>query len=366
MSDSPVLSSPPLSKCQRAGFTLIELLVVIGIVALLVALIMPAVQSARESARRARCSANLRQIGIALHNYHDVFGSFPVGRIMSYDPRYDGGSPPCSAWLTDKSFLVMMLPQMDQAALYNHINQSVSILGRENSTTRAVAVSSYACPSDPEAGRARNQDLSILLYYGLTDPGRPLQFIATSYSGCFGSYDVDALPHLSRCPPAGQLAGQANGSIGDAAPIGAASINDGLSNTIFVAEKAVTTFQDLDAFDPALFQRYGSWTEGNLGRTLFSTFYPPNFWKEGSTATWWAWLHGASSLHPGGFNSLMGDGSARFIKETVQTWPLDPTTGYPVGAYKTGGGWWANVPSPGIWQALGTRSGGEVLDSTAY
>ena len=73
---------------------MIELLVVIGIVALLIALILPAVQSARESARRARCMGNLRQIGVALNNYHDVFGSFPVGRIMSYDPRYDGGNPP--------------------------------------------------------------------------------------------------------------------------------------------------------------------------------------------------------------------------------------------------------------------------------
>ena len=161
----------------------------------------------------------------------------------------------------------MILPQMDQTTLYNYINQSVSILGRENSTTRAVAVSSYACPSDPEAGHARNQDLSILLAYRLADPGKPLRFVATSYSGCFGSYDVDALPHLSRCRPSGRLSGQADGSIGDAAPIGAASITDGMSNTLFVAKKAVTTFQDLDAYDPSMFQRNGSWTEGNWDHT---------------------------------------------------------------------------------------------------
>ena len=357
---------PTPSRRHRSAFTLIELLVVIGIVAILIALILPAVQSAREAARRSRCSNSLRQIGIALNNYHDVFGSFPVGRIMSYDPRYDGGRPPCTAWVTDKSFLVMILPQMDQPVLYNAINQSVSMLGRENSTIRAVAVAAYACPSDPEAGRARHQDISILAAYGLTDPDKPLQFVATSYSGCFGSFDVDALPHLSRCPPAGQLSRQADGSIGDAAPIRAASIRDGLSNTIFVAEKAVTTFQDLDAIDPKLFAIYGSWTEGNWGRTLFTTFYPPNYWKDGSLSAWWAWTSGASSLHPGGFNALMGDGSVRFLKETIQSWPLDPLTGYPVGAYKTDEGWWANVPRPGVWQALGTRSGGEAVDSSSY
>ncbi len=358
-------SKPRRFACPR-GFTLIELLVVIGVVALLLALLLPAVQSAREAARRAQCSANLRQIGIALHNYHDGFGSFPVGRIATYDPRYDGGKPPCTAWLIDKSFLVMILPQMDQSTLYNHINQSVTINGRENSTIRAVAVATYACPSDPEAGRARPMDLSVFSFYRLADASQPLQFVATSYSGCFGSFDVDALTSRLHCPPARQLTAQANGSIGDTAPIGAASISDGLSNTLFVAEKAVTTFHDLDDFDPTLFQRYGLWTEGNWGRTILSTFYPPNYWKDGSVSTWWARLHGASSLHPGGLNGLMGDGSVRFIKDTIQSWPTNPLTGYPVGAYKTTGGWWENVPKPGVWQALGTRSGGEAIDSSAY
>ena len=334
--------------------------------ALLLALLLPAVQSAREAARRAQCSAHLRQIGIALHNYHDGFGSFPVGRIMTYDPRYGGGKPPCTTWLIDKSFLVMILPQLDHAALYNCINQSVTINGRENSTIRAVAVGSYACPSDPEAGYARHQDLSILAAFGLADPDKPLQFVATSYSGCFGSYDVDALLSGPHCPPGPQLTAQANGSIGDAAPISAASISDGMSNTLFAAEKAVTTFHDLDDFDPTLFNRYGAWTEGNWGRTLLTTFYPPNFWEDGGVSIWWARLHGASSLHPGGLNGLMGDGSVRFIKETIQSWPVDPLTGYPPGAYKTGGGWWENVPKPGVWQALSTRSGGEAIDSSAY
>ncbi len=348
------------------GFTLIEIVVVLGVISILIGLLLPAIQSAREAARLARCSNNMRQIGLAIHNYHDIHGSFPVGRIMSYDPRFDGGNPPCSAWLIDKSFLVMILPQIDQISLYNSLNQSVTILGRENSTSRATSVAVYACPSDPAAGIPRDEDLSVLTYWGLADPGQKLLFTATSYSGCLGSYDVAALPHLGRCPPQGQLMAQANGSIGDAAPITTASIRDGLSNTIFVAEKAVTTFEDLDSFDPTISRHFGEWTTGNLGFTLFTTFYPPNYYKVGTTNLWWAWLNGASSLHPGGLNVLMGDGSVRFVKETIQSWPTDQLTGYPVGADRTPGGWWLNVPKPGVWQALSTRSGGEVVDSTDF
>ena len=139
-----------------------------------------------------------------------------------------------------------------------------------------------------------------------------------------------------------------------------------MSHTLFAAEKAVTAFHDMDEYDPTLFQRYGIWTVGNWGTTVFSTFYPPNYWKDGAVTAWWARLHGASSLHPGGLNGLMGDGSVRFIKDSIQSWPTDPLSGNPVGAYRTSGGWWEGVPQPGVWQALSTRAGGEVVDSGSY
>src|SRR3954463_11083813 len=105
------------SRGERA-FTLIELLVVIAILAILIALLLPAVQAAREAARRIQCTNNLKQVGIALHNYHDQLGSFPTGGIVSTD---DAWSPTS----TGLSWRAMILPYMEQATLYNAINLDI-------------------------------------------------------------------------------------------------------------------------------------------------------------------------------------------------------------------------------------------------
>ncbi len=146
----------------RRGFTLIELLVVIAIIAVLIALLLPAVQAAREAARRSQCVNNLKQIGLAMHNYHQTNDVFPLGATLQ--PNAPGTVYNWSCW----SAQAQMLPYLEQGAIYNAINFSyacepyseptardkgyASLGGYINSTAYNMRVSSFLCPSDPNAG----------------------------------------------------------------------------------------------------------------------------------------------------------------------------------------------------------------------
>src|SRR5580704_14713034 len=137
------------TKTNRRGFTLIELLVVIAIIGVLIALLLPAVQAAREAARRAQCVNNLKQIGIALHNYHDQNGAFPTGGIVNI--KLSRG-----AWGANASMLswrVLVLPQVEQSNLYNAINTSLPLYGSGPNlgsayTAWVTVTSNWLCPSD--------------------------------------------------------------------------------------------------------------------------------------------------------------------------------------------------------------------------
>src|SRR3954453_13766559 len=124
-----------MKNVRRLGLTLIELLVVIAIIAVLIALLLPAVQQAREAARRAQCTNNLKQIGIALHGYHGIHDAFPTGGFAKTKENL-------YAWRC------LILPQMEQTALYNTINFSVQVGGRDSFTMWMTVVNTWLCPSD--------------------------------------------------------------------------------------------------------------------------------------------------------------------------------------------------------------------------
>jgi prepilin-type N-terminal cleavage/methylation domain-containing protein len=347
----------------RRGLTLIEILVVITVIAVLAGLLTPAVQSAREAARRAQCGNHLRQIGLALQVYHDVFDSLPPGRIKSYDPRYAGNNPPCTSSIVDKGLLISILPFIEQLPLYNSINQSLTILGMENSTIHRVRVSSFVCPSDTAASSLLRLNSNQLATYGvLPGPDGPPLMALTSYSGIMGEYPVVAQATLANgCVVDGRLIAQSDGAFNDVSPITYSMFADGLSRTAILSEHSATLIRNIDRTVPGTSAIRCWYVTGNSGDTLVTSFYPPNCDSVVAAGAVDALVLSASSMHPVGLNLLFGDGSVHFLKNTIQSWPFESKDGFPSGASQTPGGWWVGTPAPGVWQALTTRSGGETV-----
>ena len=207
--------------------------------------------------------------------------------------------------------------------------KSLAIVGREQRGANSVAISCFACPSDPMSGSPRRLNPGALTRFGVPDPS---WMVFTSYAGSMGSLAVDAFPSpRNGCVVASPLLAQSNGVFNDLSPIRLASVTDGLSNTIFVAEKSTTILQELDVVDPNLFAKHGWYITGNWGDTLIAALYPPNAYEKVTLGATGSWTSSASSLHPGGVNVLMGDGSVRFVKDSIQSWPLSPVSGKPAG-----------------------------------
>jgi len=347
---------------RRPGFTLIELLVVLLIISVLIALLLPAVQAAREAARRGHCANNLRQIGLGVFNYHDVIGSLPLGEMLLYDRRYINPRVPCRPWIQDKSFLVAILPYVEQAALYNAINQDLTIYGAENRTIGGVAVAAYACPSDPDSGVPRAGHPLERLTGVFDDPGAvEAPLVSASYAGCHSDGALLALPEPAlNCRVSPTRAAAANGCITDVGPLPLAAISDGTSCTIMVAEKSTTSLRpylgQVDQLGHNYFSESGWWFSGAMGDSLVTGLYAPNAYKKTPIRNIYAWTWSASSLHPGGVNVMMADGSVRFVKDTVDSRPPDSHEAPPpLGKARTG-----------VWQNLATRNGGEVVPADAY
>jgi prepilin-type N-terminal cleavage/methylation domain-containing protein/prepilin-type processing-associated H-X9-DG protein len=347
-------------KATRRGFTLIELLVVIAIIAALIALLLPAVQAAREAARRAQCINNLRQLAVAAHNYDDVHGTFPIGCPRMFEPSSLGKvptNPPTSGpvYVWDQSVFVSMLAQLEQQPLFDAMNFSRWICRPVNYTVFATGIRTLWCPSDPTIGELHTVS-------GFMWEGPPLTVSHSSYAGCTGMYFPEILFHYDNQGP---LKKQVNGAFNYDLAYPMAAFTDGTSQTLLFGERA----HGLLSPDDQAWWHW--WADAAVGDTLFWTLYPlnphrriPNISGEDSMA----YVSSASSFHAGGANFAFADGSVRFVKDTVETWPFEQNTGYPKGVSITSGGIYVLAPGtrPGVYQALSTRSGGEVVNAESY
>ena len=293
-----------LTMRKTRGFTLVELLVVIAIIGILVALLLPAVQAARAAARRASNKNNLKQIGLALHNYHGIHGTFPSGWIgvdSAGRPDVEGGS--------GFGWAAMILPMMEQSPLYEQLDFNTPIDSPANSEGRSTYLSIFRSPSDV------GPDFWEI---GAENGGGVLARLPTSsYIGCFGTtelHDCEGLPPGTTC--------EGNGVFFHNSRVRFADILDGTSNTLVVGERKTD----------AKLGWYSTWIgavpegEEAFARVLGAADHVPN-----SRANH---FDDFSSNDPGGVHFLLGDGSVRFLNETI------------------------NLE---IYHGLATRAGGEVI-----
>jgi prepilin-type N-terminal cleavage/methylation domain-containing protein/prepilin-type processing-associated H-X9-DG protein len=316
-----------MSRARR-GFTLIELLVVIAIIAILIALLLPAVQQAREAARRTQCKNNLKQIGLALHNYHDANNSFPFAFMV-------GGDFNISSWGT------MILPYLDQAPLYNQwnsccpaFNEAVAVfpaaIVQQNLRVIQTPLEVFKCPSTSEAD---------LHNYGLpanaAGPGVPpfnMSWRAarsdyTTTSGIRGIYSNIAYANFP-----GGAGGQRDGVL---TPVGALDpgsnvakfrdITDGTSNTFLVGERVGgSNVYRRKQIDAAMTSVAGPSQGGAWGDFLNGEHWPNGSLYDGTGDGGPCIINctnlrsrGHMSFHDGGAQFLMGDGAVRFVSENI-------------------------------------------------
>jgi prepilin-type N-terminal cleavage/methylation domain-containing protein/prepilin-type processing-associated H-X9-DG protein len=360
--------SHTIRRSRPHGFTLIELLVVIAIIAVLIALLLPAVQSAREAARRAQCVNNLKQLALAVMNYESTNSCFPA-------TEFDCTCETPGVVHNGPSWLVAVCPQMEQSAIYNSYNFSITWRSYPNVTVTSTQIASLICPSETVPNRT---PLSTS-YTSAPIPvptGTSFMQAHSTYSGCNGIYYSDYRGSTLTDPCYSTWGATEKGVIVGDNKITIASVTDGLSNTFMVGETAIGTLTTNSA--SAINQNSSrTWQIGFWYSGEFDCEYPINAYKKVPYQTFptgfvsggdWVTAEGASSFHPGGANFAFCDGSVKFIKDTIASWgPYNPSTGDPYFTYGAtcGENYVGTVPEQ-TYQALATRNSGEVISSDSY
>lgn len=332
---------------RRRGFTLIELLVVIAIIAVLCSLLLPAVQAAREAARRLQCVNNLKQLGLACHTYAESQGAFPIGSPIMVDPDPNLNFP-----VESQSIFVSILGQIEQSSLYNSVNFSRCIYGQPNYTVYATGLKTLWCPSDPTINKPTRQTM--------LEPPLSTQVYYSSYAACTGTWYPELLAYLDLSNQA--RINQLNGVFTYNRSIPLAALTDGTSQTILLGERAHGILNPSDR------DLWHWWADSSTSDTTFWTLYTINPQRKITNVGVdfsSAYLASASSFHAGGANFAFADGSVRFLKDTIDSWPLDRNTGKPIGVVESDQGMYSVSPQTrmGVYQALSTRSGNEVVSS---
>jgi prepilin-type N-terminal cleavage/methylation domain-containing protein/prepilin-type processing-associated H-X9-DG protein len=334
----------------RRGFTLIELLVVIAIIAVLISLLLPAVQAAREAARRAQCVNNLKQIGIAIHNYENAIGSFPLGR----------GPQPINNW-NGWSAHAMLLPYLEQTPLYNAINfNNPTGSGRgeaAHTTVQRTVINTLQCPSDID--RLTNAE-GHTNYYG--NAGGQITMDGTTSNGVFGGIgplatsapysptlvrfsDVtDGLSNTAAFSEVVKGIGLNNNAQADTMRPSATVYRVTGVNTAADSEAAHKLCQDAPKVGASAalaghFSRGTLWFIGSAHTARYNHVSPPNSFACTANNSDNDGPHPASSRHPGVVNVLMCDGSVRSGKSSIDRF---------------------------VWRAIGSKAGGEVVSSDAF
>ena len=335
---------------RRRAFTLIELLVVIAIIAILIALLLPAVQQAREAARRSQCKNNLKQLGLALHNYHDTYSCFPAGRTGPFETHSS-----LSAQESRFSTYIGLLPFIDQAPRYNKImgdlNPSVTYVWNYNYEQYKTPIAMIVCPSDINTDDVYQAPAQSNYVFCVGDRYSSLDTQSkATLRGIFGHRSsvrfrdiIDGTSNtamVSECTRPPGSSNTATNTIG--ANTTSNTTNPSACKASFVNGAYTTTLTDRNRSSGT------RWTDGRVAYNTFNTILPPNspVCNDGGSANG---VLPPGSLHEGGVHLLLADGSARFVSENIDTGDVSA-------AQVTSG------PSPyGIWGALGSRGGGEVI-----